>query len=127
MTLKLDYPDTATFVIAQSGDYGNKKSVQEQMDVSVIFSQNTQFRHFGFQDQIDADAICYPDIEDDFVIDNFNRLEGMYIMAPLFGAGDDISWYKVTQVIVNRDHLLDNQIDNIELRLKKASAIPGVS
>lgn len=127
MNLVLEYPDTATFVLAQSGVYGNNKTMLEQFAVDVIFVQNLQFRRFGYQDQIDADALCFPDITNEFVMEHANRLEGMYVLMPLYGAADNISWFKVTQVIVNRDHLLNNEIDNIELRLKKASPIPGVS
>lgn len=123
----LNYQDLTTFVLAQSSGYGNNKTVDVQGDVEVIFIQNTQFRRFGYQDQIDADAICFPNPLNTFITTHFNRLEGMYILAPLFGASDTVAWFKVTQVIVNRDHLLENEIDNIELRLKKASAIPGVS
>jgi hypothetical protein len=127
MSVPLVYQDTATFVVAQSSGYGNSKTMQEQVEVPVIFILNVQFRHFGFQDTIDADAICWVDQNNAFVVSHFNLLEGMYVLAPLYGAADTQSWYKVTQVVVNRDHLLNNQIDNIELRLKKASAIPGVS
>lgn len=127
MTLQLTYPDTATFVVAQSGAYGNDKTMLEQVEVPVIFVQSVEFRRFGYQDQIDADALCFPDFTNEFIIDHFNRLEGMYVLEPLYGAGDEISWFKVTQAIVNRDHLLNNEIDNVELRLKKASPIPGVS
>lgn len=127
MTLELDYPDTSTFVVVQSGEYGNSKTMLEQFDVPVIFLQATQFRHTSFQDQVDADAVCYPDFTNEFIVDHVNRLEGMYVLEPLYGAADSIAWYKITQVVVNRDHLLDNEIDNIECRLKKAMAIPGVS
>ncbi len=127
MILALNYQDTATFVVAQSGEYGNSKTMLEQADVPVIFLQATQFRHASFQDQIDADAICYPDITNEFIVAHANRLEGMYVLEPLYGAADSIAWFKITQVIVNRDHLLNNEIDNIECRLKKASPVPGVS
>jgi hypothetical protein len=107
--------------------YGNNKTVTQQVDVPCIFIQNTQFRRFGFQENIDADAIMYVDPEAAFVVENLNRLEGIYVVAPLFGAGDAQSWYKIETVTVNRDHLLTNQIDNVECRLKKSSPIPGVS
>lgn len=127
MNLLLEYPDTATFVVAASGAYANDKMMSEQFEVNVVFVQNLQFRRTNFQDQIDADAICYPDIENEFIVSHFNRLEGMYVMMSLYGAPETISWFKVSQVVVNRDHLLNNEIDNIELRLKKANPVPGVS
>jgi len=128
MTLALNYPDTATFVEARSNSgYANKKIVYQQFDCSVIFIQSTDFVHSGFQDNIDADAICFPDINNEFVVSLANRLEGLYILMPLFGAADSQSWYKVTKASVSRDHLLSNSIDNIQLDLKKAESIPGVS
>jgi len=122
-----DYQDTATFVIAKSSGYDGSKTMVKQFDVNVVFVQNTGFDRVNFQDGINADAICWVDPDNSFVKDNYNRLEGMYVLEPLFGAGDSASWYKVTDVTVNRDHLLTNRIDNIELRLKKTTAIPGVS
>ena len=122
-----DYQDTATFVIAKSSGYDGSKTMVKQIDVNVVFVQNTGFDRVNFQDGINADAICWVDPDNSFVKDNYNRLEGMYVLEPLFGAGDSASWYKVTDVTVNRDHLLTNRIDNIELRLKKTTAIPGVS
>lgn len=121
------YQDTATFVKVTSGVYANSKTVVEQEGVPVVFLQSTGFNRSRFSETIDADAICYPDPLSEFVVDNFNRLEGMYILAPLFGVDNDDGWYKVETVIVNRDHLLTNTIDNIELRLKKTKKIDGVS
>jgi len=127
MNLILDYPDTATFVTTRPSGFGNQKIVTQQVEVPVVFVQNTGFSRGNFREQIDSDAICYPDFKDDFIVENFNRLEGMYILEPLFGAGDDASWYKITSVTINRDHLLDNTIDNIALALKKTRPISGVS
>ena len=121
------YQDTATFVKVSSGGYGNDKTVTQQIDIPVVFIQNTQLNHARFQDSIDSDAICFVDPNDPFVIENYHRLEGMYILEPLFGAGDDASWYKIIDVTTNRDHLLGNMTDNVELKLKKTRPIAGVS
>lgn len=123
----LSYPDTATFVEARSNGYAQSKVMYQQFECDVIFVQSTSFRHLNQQDQIDADAMCFPDPENSFIQALHNRLEGLYILMPLFGGADERSWYKVTSATVNRDHLLSNQIDNIELVLKKAEEIPGVS
>ena len=56
---------------------------------------------------------------DAFVVNNANRLEGMYIKAVLFGSDESESWYKIETVSVNRDHLLCNKIDNVEMALNK--------
>jgi hypothetical protein len=125
--IDLCYQDTATFVKVTTSGYGNDKEVQSRASVPVIFIQNTQFSRSNFQDSVESDAICFPDPENDFVVANYHRLEGMYVLAPLFGSGDEQSWYKVVDVTTNRDHLLENETDNIELRLKKTRPIPGVS
>lgn len=123
----LTYKDTATFIRVTSTGYRGSKLAVEQAQVPVIFLQNTGFINSNYQENYDADAICYPDPLDIFIDANHNRLEGLYILAPLFGINDDDAWYKVTEVRVNRDHLLGNQIDNIELLLKKTAKIAGVS
>lgn len=127
MTNYLHYQDIVTFYKVTSGNYANSKSVSSYADVPVIFIQNTKLTHNDFQDNTDSDAICYPDPSNSFIIANFNRLEGMYIQAILFGVGSADSWYKIEVVNVNRDHLLTNTIDNIELLLKKTEPIAGVS
>lgn len=125
--IELTYPDTATFVKVAPAGYSNNKVVVSQDCVPVVFIQNTGYVRANNQDAVDSDAICFPDHRDPFITDNHNRLEGMYILAPLFDASEDEGWFKVVRVNVNRDHLIGNQIDNIELILKKSTAIPGVS
>lgn len=129
MGVPINYQDTITIVTveADSDGYANDKDVTQQVDIPVIFIQSTEFVRNGFQENIDADAICYPDPNTPFVAENADRLEGMYIIAPLYGADAVDSWYKVETCTVNRDHLLTNSVDNIELLLKKTEAIPGVS
>ncbi len=125
--MQLTYPDTATFVKVSSAGYSTNKVVVSQEEIPVVFIQNTGFERTASQDGIISDAICYPDPENQFVCDNHKRLEGMYVLAPLFGADEDEGWFKVIKVLVNRDHLLGNQIDNIQVLLKKSSKINGVS
>ena len=123
----LSYQDTATFYKVTSSGYGNTKVVEEVDDIPVIFLQGTGFIRSNNQEQIDSDAICYPDPTHSFVVSNHMRLEGMYILAPLFSVDSEDGWYKVTKCIINRDHLLGNEIDNIQLLLKKTTRLPNVS
>lgn len=127
MTLQLNYPDVATFVKVSPDGYANTKTPLEQIDVPIIFVQNTGYVRNRNQDAVDSDAVCWPDFTNSFIVENANRLEGMYIVMPLYGSTDEESWYKVISATVNRDHLLGNTIDNIELDLKKTRPIPGVS
>lgn len=123
----LQYNDLATFVSVTSGAYGNNKTVDEQVLVPVIFLQTTGFERNGFQDSFVADAICYPDPTNAFVVEHANRLEGMFIIMQLYGSTPEESWYKIEEVSVNRDHLLTNTIDNVELLLKKTRPVAGIS
>lgn len=127
MTELFEYQDTITIYEVAPGAYSNNKTVVSSASVPAVFIQNTQLNRSRYQDSVDSDATCYVDPLNSFVSGKFNRLEGMYVLAPLFGSGDSQSWYKVIDVTVNRDHLLDNEIDNIELRLKKSDPLPGVS
>jgi len=123
----LCHKDTIVFVELTNYGYGNKKNVIAQHDVMGTFIQNTGFLHTTNQDIINSDAILFPDHKDAFIISAYNRLEGMCIIAPVFGGDPDDAWYKITSVTVNRDHLLGNKIDNIQVLLKKTEALPGVS
>lgn len=127
MKPQLNYQDTTTFISVQSTGYANNKTPIEQVAVPSIFLQGTGFQHQNQQDAATSDAIVYPDPTNAFIVDHWNRLEGMYVLAPLFGADSDDGWYKVVQVNVNRDHLLENKIDNIECLLKKTRKVPNVS
>jgi hypothetical protein len=124
---KLNHKDSFTIVVVDSTGYGNKKVVQEQHDIRGTMLQNTGYLHTTNQDLLSADAILYPNERDPFVIAHHNRLEGMYVVVPLYGADNDESWYKITSVSVNRDHLLSNKIDNIQLALKRTEKLSGVS
>ncbi len=123
----IEYQDEVTILKAASGGYRGSKTVSEYKVVPAIFIQSTGFVQAGFQENIDSDAICFPDPENQFVLDNFDRLEGMYLIAELFGVDENDAWYKIIEVTVNRDHLLENETDNVQLNLKKTEPIPGVS
>lgn len=124
---RLNHKDNVILVVVTATGYGNKKVVIEQHDIKGTFLQNTGFLHTSNQDILDSDAILYPNERDPFVLANHNRLEAMYVIAPLYGADPDKSWFKISTVAVNRDHLLSNKIDNIQLTLKRTEALPGVS
>lgn len=126
-SVPLEYRDVATIVSVESAGYSSNKTVSSHEDVSCVFLQNTKAGHGAFQDTKGSDAVLYPNPNSQFVLDNYNRLEGMYVLMPLYGSSNDDSWYKITSVTVNRDHLLNNQIDNIQCLLKKTRPINGVS
>lgn len=118
-----EYPDLITIVETTLDGYGNE-TVADQAEVEAIWEQNTSWRHGASQDTINSDAVAFVSPDNDFVQDKFNRLEGMMVMAEFFGGTD---WYRITSVTVSRDTQLTNEIDNIQLNLKKSSGITGVS
>lgn len=121
------YPDSATFYKVSSKAYANNKVVESFSGVPAILNQNTGYVRGGFQENTTSDATLFVDPRNTFVKANYNRLEGMYLIVTPFGAPNDVSWYKVTSVSVYKRHLGKNDIDNIELQLKKTEPLEGVS
>lgn len=115
----MNYNEKITLVETITNAYGNNQVVTEYDDVCAIFLAGTGFVHNRFSDSATSDAVCYIDPQTDFLKEKSYRIEGWYILAPVFAAEDSESWYKITRVTINRDHLLGNTIDNVELQLKK--------
>lgn len=121
------YNEIVTFYYVKSEGYSGLKEHKDEADVPCIVIQNTSQVNSPNQENVDADVLLYPDPEHKFITDYANRLEGMYVLANIFQDTDSHSWFKVEFVNINRDHLLNNEIDNIELGLKKTTALPLVS
>lgn len=126
MSVCLDYKDTVRIILPGVDGYG-AELVDDEATVGALFGQNTGWSHGNNQAAITSDAFCYVDPSNEFVMDHFNRLEGMLVVAQLFGVGLADAWYRVVNVSVGRDSLLCNEIDNILLGLKKTTGIAGVS
>lgn len=128
MGVALDYKDTVQLISTKlaSDGYGTE-IVDEVHDVQALFLTNTGWQHSNFQTSVTSDAEIYLDPEDEWVIENAYRLEGMYVLANRFGSSDGESWYKITQTIVGEDKLLDNEIDNVNCQLKKTAEVKYVS
>jgi hypothetical protein len=124
--VNLEYQDTVTLLQTAVDGYGNE-SVVAEADVAATVDFNTAWRHGASQDAINSNAVVFVDPDDDFVQVQLGRLEGMLVVVPLFGASDDQSWFRVISSIVSRDTQLDNEIDNIQLLLKKSSRLQSVS
>lgn len=123
----LEYKETITLVkLAVNDDYGYDY-IEEQERVPAIIEWNTGHEHANFQDAIVSDAIVYLDPENDYVIENSYRLEEFAVIIDLFDQDQSQAWFKITSATVARDHLLENQIDNVRCTLKKISEITNVS
>lgn len=118
----IQYVDTIRLVKPVIDGHGSEK-IGETVEVPGLFMQSTGWTHGGNQSAITSDASVYVDHTHEFVMENFNRLEGMLVIANLFGADSADAWYRVTQVVVGQDKLLGNRIDNIQLFLKKSTEI----
>lgn len=118
----IDYKDSIRLILPTVNGYGTEL-VDDEATVKCLFGQNTGWSHSANQDAITSDAYCYVDPKNEFVMSHFNRLEGMLIVAQLFGVGESDAWYRVTSVSVGRDLLLCNNIDNILLGLTKTVGI----
>jgi len=122
MSIRLDYKDEVTIVETEINEY-NSESIKSENIVPALFLQKTGFSHGSNQESITSDATVYVDPTNDFVISNFNRLEGMLLKANLFDSPESITWYRIASVEVAQDKLLCNDIDNIYLSLNKSTEI----
>lgn len=124
----LDYKDSIQIVKTMLGTDGYAtQGIDEIADVNALFIVNTGWQHGNHQTAVISDAEVYLDPENDFVLDNFERLEGMLIIANPLGDAENQAWYRITSVIVGQDKLLGNEIDNVNCQLKKTKRIEYVS
>jgi hypothetical protein len=126
MSIGLTYKDTVTIIKPVIDEYGTEQ-IEETHTVNGLFISRNSYSHASNQDNLDSDAEFYIDINNDFVIENYYRLEEMLIIANRFGTPNGDAWYKVVSVTVGEDKLLNNKIDNVLLRLKKTVGISYVS
>lgn len=117
--MNLEYQDSIRFIETTSTAYGNEVYAGEA-DVAAIFEQATGWRHSTNADNLDGNATAFVDPDDAFVQANANRLEGMLLIA------NDI-WYRVINVQVFQATQLGNEIDNVQLTLKKSAGLTGIS
>jgi hypothetical protein len=122
----ITYTDTITIVLTAVDGYGSE-IVDYEHEVAAVFEQNTGYQRSNSQSAITSDARAVIDPTDDWVVENFFRLEGALVVADIFGAGQARSFYRIRTVDVGRDHQLGNQVDNVVLALDKAEGITGVS
>lgn len=124
--VKLNYKDTITLIKTEI-DGWNKHSISHSESVSALFVSNTGYSRSSGQNIIDSTASVYVDPTNQFIKDNWNRLEEMYVVSRPYGGEYAESWYKITNVDVGQDKLLGNNIDNILLSLKKTTELSNAS
>lgn len=116
--------DPITLVLTDPSDDGfASEVVSDQADVMAAVDFNTGYAHGGHSDTVNSDATIFVNPMDDFVKANFNRLEEMLVLIDLFNTPENRAWYKVVRVQVARDTQLCNEIDHLELLVKKTAPL----
>jgi hypothetical protein len=124
----IDYQDQVTLVLTEPGDeYGTRAVAATHVAQAVVVFGSVGTRHNSNQDNTSADVTVFIEPSDSWVQDEHYRLEELLIAIELFGTPQEDAWYEVTDVAIHRDHLLGNQIDNVQLSLKKTASIGYVS
>lgn len=123
MSKYLCYKDTVKLVETSTPDgYGDVEPVV-LTDLKCDFFTSTGFAHSNHVDIANSDAYAYIDENNPEVVARAYRLEGMFIVANLFGGVDNESWFKITTVRIGQDKLRFNKIDNVQIFLKKTEAL----
>lgn len=112
--------DVVQLAETTSDGYGDKV-VTVLTDVDALFLQNSGNAHSNNADISNSDAHVYLDPWNEVLTDLGYRIEGKYIVANLFGASDEKSWYRITKVVVGQRKLLDNDVDNVHAFLRKVT------
>lgn len=114
--------DTVLLATTTVDGYGDR-TVTVLSEVKALFNQKLGATHVDFTDETTSQATVYLDPENQVVIDNLYRLEGMYIVSQPFDQNKQQSWYKINTITVAQRKLLNNKIDNVYCRLEKVAGL----
>lgn len=113
-------PDTCQIAQVSEDGYGDR-TIGLLTEVRCLFNQATGYDHINGVDSPTSDANVYLDIENSLVIEKANDMKGLYLMCSPFGASEDDSWYRITNVEVGQRKLLTNEVDNVHAFLTKVA------
>jgi len=122
MNQLLDYKDNLLLIETAQDGYGDN-SLGHLEVVKGLFLQGTSQNEITYTEMLSTDAHVYLDINNPYVKANAFRLEGMYLVANLYGGKDDESWYKISRCKVGQRKLLENDINNVHCFLTKCEAL----
>lgn len=122
MNKLLVYKDTVRLVQTTQNGWGDN-TISVDIEVPALFHEGTSQAQSGYVERIACDAHCYLDIDNDYIRENAFRLEGMYLVANLYGGIDSESWYKISRVVIGQRKLLDNALNNCHVFLTKCDAL----
>lgn len=115
MTPLIEYPDPAVLYRAPADEYGVKTAVY-LTDIDTNFTTSLNNQRGQNTEDITADAFAYLDVDNATIANVGYDLEGCFFAIERFGR---TIWYTIDTVEVNQRKLLDNAIDNIQVRLVK--------
>ena len=116
------FKDIVKLATTDVDGYGDQ-SVDYLTDLECLFLQSTGDSFADHREEITSDAHAYIDFNNPAVSALGYRLEGMFIIAQPFGTSESESWYKIIRVVVGQRKLLNNQVDNVHIFLKKTEAL----
>ena len=122
MNRLLNYLDTVRLIQTTQNGWGDN-SVSADIEVPALFHEGTSQSQSGYVERIACDAHVYLDPSNEFIQENAFRLEGMYIVANLYGGIESESWYKIFRVVVGQRKLLTNEVNNVHCYLTKCDAL----
>lgn len=122
MNKLLNYKDDVLLVDTSPDDYGDM-GISHVEKLKGLFVQGTSQSRTGYVDTIGTDAHIYLDINNDFIQRNAFRLEGMYLVANIFGGEENQQWFKIARVKVGQRKLLGNEVNNVHCFLDKSTPL----
>ena len=120
----LTYKDPLVLIDTTIDGYGDH-TISHQESILGLFHNGTTINQVQYVEQNSPDAHVYLDNTNGFVLANVYRLEGMYLIANIFGGNVDDAWYKIQKVIVGQTKLLDNAVNDVHCMLIKTDPLPG--
>lgn len=122
MNQLLEYKDPVVLIETAQDGYGDNTVIHAE-HLKGLFVQGTSQAEASYVEGISTDAHIYLDIENQFVLENAFRLEGMYIVCSLFGGSEEEAWYKIARCKVGQRKLLGNEVNNVHCFLTKCDAL----
>lgn len=122
MNKLLNYQDTVRLIQTTQNGYGDN-TISVDIEVPALFHEGTSQSQSSYVERISTDAHVYLDPEHPYIKENAFRLEGMYVVANLYGGIEKESWYKISRVVVGQRKLLTNEVNNCHCYLTKCDAL----
>lgn len=122
MNLPLEYKDDLVLIQTAQDGWGDN-IISHVEHLKGLFVQGNSQSESSYVEALGTDAHAYLDIENQFVLENAFRLEGMYLICNIFGGIENESWYKIARTKVGQRKLLENEVNNIHVFLTKCDAL----